>query len=88
MLEASTQLEILARMRENLGLLYTDLAEYFVFDGSKYQIEELFRDIKHFKEQFKKAQNSIREEREASSRAQRAKAAREKSMRVNINLTK
>ena len=56
MLEASSQLQILTRMRKNLGLLYADLAEYFVFDGSKYGIEELFRDIKHFKEQFKKAQ--------------------------------
>ena len=69
-------------MRENLGLLYTDLAEYLVFEESKYQIEEFFRDIKHFKEQFRKAQESIREEREATSRAQRARAAREKSMRV------
>ena len=86
LLEASTQLQILTRMRKNLGLLYTDLAEYFVFDGGKYQIEEFFRDIKHFKEQFKKAQNSIREEREASSRAQRARAAREKSMRVITEL--
>ena len=85
LLEAGTQLEILKRMRENLGLLYTDLAEYFVFDGSKYRIEEFFRDIKHFKEQFKKAQDSIREEREASSRAQRARAAREKSMRVIVD---
>ena len=52
-------------MRKNLGVLYTELAEYFLFDGSKYGIEEFFRDIKDFKEQFKKAQNSIREEREA-----------------------
>merc|ERR550517_2211423 len=40
--EARAQLEILRRMRENLGLLYTDLAEYLVFEESKYQIEEFF----------------------------------------------
>ena len=71
------------RMRENLEILYIDLSEYLVFDPHKYSLEEFFGDIKLFKEQFKKAHNVIKEEREAIARAQRARAAREKSMRVS-----
>ena len=33
--------------------LYSELAEYFVFDRRKYTLEELFGDIKLFKDQFK-----------------------------------
>ena len=81
-LDAKEQLSILTRMRENLEMLYTDLSEYFVFDPHKYSLEEFFGDIKMFKEQFKKAHNAIEEERETIARAQRARAAREKSIRV------
>lgn len=32
--------------------LYDDLAEYYVFDKSKYTLEEFFTDIKVFKDSF------------------------------------
>ena len=82
MLESKEQISILKTMRENLENLYTDLAEYFVFDPNKYSIEEFFSDVKLFKEQFKKAYGDVKEEREARARAERARAAREKSARV------
>ena len=69
-------------MRSKLESLYTDLAEYFVFDKQKYSIEEFFGDIKMFKDQFKEAFEKIKETRETKARAQRAKAAREKSVKV------
>ena len=36
--------------------LYTDLAEYFIFDKQKYTLEEFFGDIKLFKDKFKQVQ--------------------------------
>ena len=71
-------------MRSKLESLYTDLAEYFVFDKQKYSIEEFFGDIKMFKDQFKEAFEKIKETRETNARAQRAKAAREKSIKVQL----
>ena len=72
-------------MKENLETLHNDLAQYFVFDPQKYNLEELFRDLKMFKDQFKKAQAAITEEREARLRAERARAAGQKSSRVNVD---
>ena len=74
-------------MRSKLESLYTDLAEYFVFDKQKYSIEEFFGDIKMFKDQFKEAFEKIKETRETKARAQRAKAAREKSIKVQLIIT-
>ena len=74
-------------MRSKLESLYTDLAEYFVFDKQKYSIEEFFGDIKMFKDQFKEAFEKIKETRETKARAQRAKAAREKSVKVQLIIT-
>ena len=85
MLEANDQLSILISMKENLETLHNDLAQYFVFDPQKYNLEELFGDLKMFKDQFKKAQAAITEEREARVRAERARAAGQKSSRVNVD---
>ena len=51
--EARAQYSILAAMGSKMESLYTDLAEYFVFDKQKYTLEEFFGDIKLFKDQFK-----------------------------------
>jgi len=32
--------------------LYDDLSEYYVFDKSKYTLEEFFTDLKTFKDRF------------------------------------
>ena len=51
--EARAQYSILNAMGSKMESLYTDLAEYFVFDKQKYTLEEFFGDIKLFKDQFK-----------------------------------
>jgi len=79
--QAHSDYSILMAMRNKLDSLYSDIAEYFVFDKLKYSFEDFYGDIKLFKDQFKIAHEKIKEEREAFERAQKAKAAREKSMR-------
>lgn len=39
-------------MCKKMEALYDDLAEYYVFDKSKYTLEEFFSDIKTFKDSF------------------------------------
>ena len=56
--EARAQCSILTAMGSKMETLYTDLAEYFVFDKQKYTLEEFFGDIKQFKEQFKQVRNT------------------------------
>ena len=51
--EARAQYSILNAMGSKMESLYSDLAEYFVFDKQKYTLEEFFGDIKLFKDQFK-----------------------------------
>ena len=51
--EARSQYSILLGMETKMDSLYADLAEYYVFDKQKYTLEELFGDIKMFKDKFK-----------------------------------
>lgn len=39
-------------MCKKMEALYNDLADYYVFDKSKYTLEEFFTDIKIFKDSF------------------------------------
>jgi hypothetical protein len=39
-------------MFSKIDTLYSDLSEYFVFDKTKYSVEEFLSDIKIFKDQF------------------------------------
>jgi len=50
--EGRQQCTILQQMFSKIDVLYTDLAEYFVFDKTKYSVEEFLGDIKIFKDQF------------------------------------
>ena len=79
--EAESQFSILKAMRQKLDGLYKELSEFYVFDKTKYTIEDFFGDIKMFKDQFKEAHLCIVEERESHQRAQKARAAREKSIK-------
>lgn len=45
-------MELLQNMCKKMEALYDDLAEYYVFDKSKYTLEEFFSDIKIFKDNF------------------------------------
>merc|ERR1719153_1325123 len=79
--EARAQYSILQAMSSKMESLYSDLAEYFVFDKQKYTLEEFFGDIKLFKDQFKQAYEGILKEREAEAKLGRAREAREKADR-------
>jgi diaphanous 2 len=47
-------------MATKMESLFSELAEYFVFDAQKYTLEEFMSDIKTFKNQFKvKLRNTI-----------------------------
>ena len=39
-------------MFKNMESLYSDLAEFYAFDKTKYTLEEFFGDIKEFKDLF------------------------------------
>merc|ERR1719318_1182078 len=80
--EARSQYSILLAMETKMNSLYSDLAEYFVFDKQKYTLEELFVDMKMFKDKFKQAHEAIIEEREVEARVKRAREAREKAEQV------
>jgi len=77
--EARAQYSILQAMSSKMESLYSDLAEYFVFDKQKYTLEEFFGDIKLFKDQYKQAYEAILKERESEAKLGRAREAREKA---------
>jgi len=77
--EAKAQYSILLSMGSKMDSLYSDLSEYFVFDRRKYTLEELFADIKAFKEKFKEAHGVLKEEREVQAKLERVREAREKA---------
>jgi diaphanous 2 len=79
--DARYQCDILKAMAQKMDGLYDDLAEYFVFDKTKYNLEEFMSDIKTFKVQFKEAYGAIIKEREAAEKLKRAREAREKQDR-------
>lgn len=52
MSEARQQCALLMNMFQNMEALYSDLAEYYVFDKQKYTLNEFFTDLKMFKDDF------------------------------------
>jgi len=77
--DAQAQYSLLQSMGTKMDSLYTELAEYFVFDRRKYTLEELFSDLKIFKDKFKEAHEALVEERELQARLKRTREAREKA---------
>jgi len=77
--EAKAQYSLLLSMGSKMDSLFSDLSEYFVFDRRKYTMEELFVDIKTFKEKFKEAHAALKEEREVQAKLERVREAREKA---------
>ncbi|KAJ8707669.1 hypothetical protein PYW07_011346 [Mythimna separata] len=74
--EAREQCDLLHSMFRKMEALYTELAEYYVFDAHKYTLEEFFSDIKTFKDAFVAAHQEVAAAREAAARAARARSAR------------
>ncbi|CAH1732844.1 protein diaphanous [Aphis gossypii] len=77
--EAKSQFELLQNMCKKMEALYDDLAEYYVFDKSKYTLEEFFTDLKAFKDSFYEAQRENHKRREAEEKSRRARDARDKA---------
>ncbi|VVC38770.1 Diaphanous autoregulatory (DAD) domain,Formin, GTPase-binding domain,Armadillo-like helical,Formin, FH3 [Cinara cedri] len=76
--EAKSQFELLQNMYKKMEALYDNLADYYVFDKSKYTLEELFNDLKTFKDCFYDYQRENHKQREAEEKSRRARDAREK----------
>lgn len=77
--EAREQHNILQQMFNKIDKLYSDLAEYFAFDKSKYTVEEFLGDMKTFKDQFQKAYKDNVKLRETEEKIRRAKEAKAKA---------
>lgn len=50
--QARQECAVLKNMFDKLETLYSDLADYYVFDKQKYTLEEFFSDIKAFLDNF------------------------------------
>ncbi|KAI8433337.1 hypothetical protein MSG28_015382 [Choristoneura fumiferana] len=74
--EAREQCDLLHSMFRKMDALYSELAEYYVFDPQKYTLEEFFSDIKTFKDSFATAHHENVVARETEERARRAREAR------------
>ncbi|XP_039752772.1 protein diaphanous isoform X2 [Pararge aegeria] len=74
--EAREQCDLLHSMFRKMEALYSELAEYYVFDPHKYTLEEFFSDIKTFKDAFATAHQENVVARETEERARRAREAR------------
>lgn len=74
--EAREQCDLLHSMFRKMEALYSELAEYYVFDPHKYTLEEFFSDIKTFKDSFMTAHQENVVARETEERARRARDAR------------
>jgi diaphanous len=81
--EAREKIVILSRQQKRMESLFLKLAEYFAFDPIKYTLEELFADLKTFKDAFVQAlndNNRLKEEEEKQRRAQEAKEKHQREM--------
>ncbi|XP_043487142.1 protein diaphanous isoform X3 [Polistes fuscatus] len=77
--KARESCEVLKNMFKNMDVLYTEISVFFCFDKQKYTIEELFTDIRTFKDDFVQAQKEMLKLREAEEKQRRAREAREKA---------
>ncbi|CAG0878556.1 unnamed protein product, partial [Darwinula stevensoni] len=81
------QYEIVQNMYKKMDSLFTALADYFVFDKTKYTLDEFFSDINSFKENFTKAYKDVLKLRETQEKIRLAqerkvKMEQEKAERV------
>lgn len=77
--EAREQYNILQQMFNKIDQLYSNLAEYFAFDKTKYTVEEFLGDMKTFKDQFQQAYKDNVKLRETEEKIRRAKEAKAKA---------
>ncbi|KAF5284211.1 hypothetical protein FQR65_LT00211 [Abscondita terminalis] len=77
--EARDQFLVMQNMFKKMENLYSDLADFYVFDKQKYMLEEFFTDLKTFKDSFIAAHKDNEKEREIEEKNRKAKLAREKA---------
>ncbi|XP_050531223.1 protein diaphanous [Daktulosphaira vitifoliae] len=75
--EAKADAELLRNMCNRMQSVYNKLAEYLTFDPQSYPPDELFADLKTFKDAFYEALKDNQKRRDAEQRARRARDARE-----------
>lgn len=81
LIDARVRYETLDCMLSNLNDAYKELSEFFTFDPVKYQMGELFTDLKVFAHQFQQCHIENIKQKEADEKQRRAeeeKAQREK----------
>ncbi|XP_063228086.1 protein diaphanous-like isoform X2 [Bacillus rossius redtenbacheri] len=69
--EARNEHDTLLKMFKQMEKAFTEVSEFFVFDKTKYTVEELFGDIKAFKDAFQRAHADNLRAREAEEAAAR-----------------
>ncbi|XP_028145731.1 protein diaphanous isoform X2 [Diabrotica virgifera virgifera] len=74
--EAREQCDIMQKMLKKVENLYSDLAEYYVFDKQKYALEEFFVDLKTFKNSFLQAKADNQKEKEIEEKKEKARLAK------------
>ncbi|KAK4878010.1 hypothetical protein RN001_010516 [Aquatica leii] len=77
--EAREQYLVMQSMFKKMENLYSDLADYYVFDKQKYVLDEFFTDLKTFKDSFIAAHKDNEKERDVEEKNRKAKMAREKA---------
>ncbi|XP_043913564.1 protein diaphanous homolog 2 isoform X2 [Protopterus annectens] len=81
---ARKQYEMLANMHSNMGKLYENLGEYFVFEPKNVSIEDFFGDLSNFRTLFLEAVKENNKKREMEEKTKRAKIAKEKAEREKL----
>lgn len=97
LLEAKDKFQLLEQMYNKMERLFKEIARYYAFDPNKYTLDELFSDIKSFKDQFIEAHKDNVKKREMEEKVKRALKAKEKAEqekrerkanRVNLDIAK
>ncbi|XP_064637760.1 protein diaphanous homolog 2-like isoform X3 [Lineus longissimus] len=73
---AKDQHTVLSEMHKKMEKLFNDISVFYAFNPQKYTIEELFSDLKNFKDQFLAAYKENVKKRETEEKVARAKEAK------------
>ncbi|KAL5011351.1 hypothetical protein ScPMuIL_009902 [Solemya velum] len=94
---AKEQYDVLNSMYKKMDSLYREMGKFYCFDCKKYTMEELFNDVKNFKEGFqvtlkenikmRETQEKIRRAKEAKERAEREKQAKMARKKALVDMT-
>ncbi|CAG0897698.1 unnamed protein product, partial [Cyprideis torosa] len=80
--DATKKFEIVEALSSRVESAYSDLSEFFVFEKTKYSMEEFFKDISAFKQDFTKSHKEILAHRETQEKIRQAEARRAERERL------